>query len=163
MADSEFDAAIQSIWDTGDEITEGLHFIGSVWTTDRAEKYSGLFAIRLNLRFRRNLTMQDLIDLAALQDTSDLTTCTLHNFYVTSVVVEATDADGQLHYIAVIATFAAGANHAQAAIRNAGFLSRFTGQPAHAVVAGMKMGDGFEAVVASGGFHYVSLDKRDYD
>ena len=41
--------------------------------------------------------------------------------------------------------------------------SKFTGQPAHAVVAGMKMGDGFEDVVAPGGFHYVSLDKRDYD
>ena len=87
----------------------------------------------------------------------------MHNFYVTSVVVEAADADGQLHYIAVIATFAAGANHAQAAIRNAGLLSRFTGQPAHAVVAGMKMGDGFEEEVASGGFHWVCLDKRDYD
>ena len=58
---------------------------------------------------------------------------------------------------------AAGAKHAKTAIRNAGFLSRFTGQPAHAVVAAMKMGDGFEDVVASGGFHWICLDKRDYD
>lgn len=72
----------------------------------------------------------------------------------------AAAADGQLHYIAVIA---AGAKHAKTAIRNAGFLSRFTGQPAHAVVAAMKMGDGFEDVVASGGFHWICLDKRDYD
>ena len=163
MTDSEFDATMQSIRDKGDEITEGLHYIGSLWATDLAKDYSVVFADDLSLRFRRNLTMQEVIALAESQDTADIAPRTLRNFYRTSVVVEADDAGGQRHYIAVIATFAAGAKHAQAAIRNAGFLSRFTGQPAHAVVAAMKMGDRFEDVAASGGFYYVSLDKRDYD
>lgn len=174
MTDSEFDAAIQKIdavnqkikdttESTVTEIIDGIHFIGSVWTADLASDRSVLFAYRLNLRFRRNLTMQEVIDLAASQDTTDIAPQDLRDFYHTSVVVEAADSDGQLRYIAVVAAFAAQAEHAKAATRSAGFLSRFTGQPAYAVVAAMKMDDGFQELVAGGQFHWVCLDKRAYD
>lgn len=62
-----------------------------------------------------------------------------------------------------IATVAADETDARCAIRNAGYLARFTGKPPHAVVASVRMADGFQGVIASGGFHWVCLDKRDYD
>lgn len=163
----KIDTAIQEIKDINDsavdEIMDGIHCIGSVWTADLASDRSPLFAYRLNLRFQRNLTMQEVIDLARSQDTTDIDPQDLRDFYHTNVVVEAADSDGQLHYIAVIAVFAAGETDALCAIRNAGYLARFTGQPAHAVVAAMRMDDGFQDLVEGGGLHWVCLDKRAYD
>ena len=179
MTDSEFDAAIQKLNATTqelrdryaddsvdravDSIADGLKLIGAMFAVEIAKKRSGLFADWLDLEYRRDLTMKEVVGLVKSQDTADIPRQDLRDFRRTSVVVEAEDAGGQLHYIAVIATVAAEETDARCAIRNAGYLARFTGKLAHAVVASVRMADGFQEVIASGGFHWVCLDKRDYD
>ena len=178
MTDAEFEAAIQRIdaslqrtraeiqmMKDRDEITVGEmsdddHFVGSLWTWERASRHSPVFALRLNLEYRRNVPMQELGDMIMSQDTSDISPLDLSGFYHTSVVVEAEDADGQLHYIAVITVFLALEADGIAAIRYAELLSRFTGKPAHAMVASMQAHKEFRGLVACEPVHWFCLDKR---
>ena len=178
MTSSEFDATMQRIdaslqsnqeklqrMKDRDEITVGEmsddgHFVGSLWAWDRSARHSPVFALRLNLEYRRNVPMQELGRLAMSQDTSDISPLDLRSFYHTRGVVEAEDTDGQLHYIAVIAVFVAYEADGIWALRCAELLSRFTGQPAHAVVASMQAQKDFRGLVGCEPLHWVCLDKR---
>ena len=44
------------------------------------------------------------------------------------------------------------------AVRNAGMLARFTGKPAHAVVAGLRLDNRVEGAVASGAVFWHEMD-----
>lgn len=178
MTDAEFDAAIQRIdaslqktreamqnmKDRGEVTVDGMndggHFVESLWAWECSARQYPVFAHRLNLEYRRNVSTQELGDLIMSQDTSDISLLDLRSFYHTKGVVEAEDADGQLHYIAVIAVFLALEADGIWAIRCAELLSRFTGQPAYAMVVSMQAHKEFRGLVACEPIHWVCLDKR---
>ena len=76
------------------------------------------------------------------------------------MIIEATDAAGQLHYIAVEVSFTADQRDIDRPIRNAGYLARFTGKPAHAVVASVRKGRRIDDIIASGQVHWHQLRER---
>ena len=143
-----------------DGMNDGGYFVGSLWAWERSARHSPVFAHRLNLEYRRNVPTQELGDMIMSQDTSDVSPLDLSSFYHTRVVVEAEDKDGQLHYIAVIVVFVALEADGIWAIRCAELLSRFTGRPAHAVVASMQAHKEFRGLASSEPVHWVCLDKR---
>ena len=140
--------------------SDGRHVAESLWEWERPSRNYPAFADRLNLKYRRNVPRHELGDMIMSQDTSDITLLDLSSFYHTRGVVEAEDTDGQLHYIAVIAVFVAYEADGIWALRCAELLSRFTGQPAHAVVASMQAQKDFRGLVGCEPVHWVCLDKR---
>ena len=96
---------------------------------------------RLNLDelSARIVTQQDLMAMARHSgDTSDLSRGQLRSFYQSDLVIEAPDADGETHYIAVEASYTCNGRDTARAISHARLLNRFTGQPAHPVIAGVR-------------------------
>lgn len=85
------------------------------------------------------------------------------SFYAADLVLAGTDAAGDTHYVAAEASFTADSRDTDRAIRNAEFLTRFTGQPSHSVVASVFNDREVQELVNAGAIHWFRLDEREFD
>lgn len=84
----------------------------------------------------RELTKLDLYRMMRDNSPGDISRSDQESFRNADLVVEAGHEEtGEVHYFAVEASFTGGIGDIERAVRNAGYLARFTGSPAHAVVA----------------------------
>ena len=115
----------------------------------------------LGLTYADILRRGDLVSLMA--NASDIATGDRQSFYRADLVAEARDADGSPCYVAVEASYTADRRDSDRALRNAGFLTRCTGLPAHAVVASLRNDKAVQALVDAGTIHWHRLTDRDLD
>ena len=113
----------------------------------------------LGLRRQLYLHGNEVIDLARNQDTTDISQGDLASFQSADLIMEATDQSGELHYIAVEVSFTVDGRDTRRAIRNAGYLTRFTGRPAHAVVTGYRKDRETQPAIDSGQVLWYPLDE----
>lgn len=126
-------------------------------------------ALRVSYRVCEDLGLDEIrvLDRSALRamvrqaDTSDLPRNHRYSFIEADAVIEATDDAGETHYVAMEASFTADERDTNRAVRNAGYLTRFTGQPAHAVVAALRIDNRIADVITSGQVHWCRLDEED--
>ena len=104
----------------------------------------------LGLRLLGELSQRELADILYLTDTSDITSNELDSFLRADLFIKAEDPDGGTHYIAVEASFTADERDTRRAIRNAEFLTRFTGMPTHAVIAGRRIDNRIHPIIERG-------------
>ena len=112
----------------------------------------------MGFRMLRTLTRDDLRELLRTSDTTGIDTSELQSFRRADLVIEAADADGVVHYIAVEISNVADEGDTRLAIRNAGFLARFTGQPAYAAIASMRNDRGIQNLVDNGHVCWYELE-----
>ena len=115
----------------------------------------------MGFRMLRILSGDDLRELLRTSDTSGIATSELQSFRRADLVMEATDADGNIHYIAVEASNTADERDTRRAIRNAEFLSRFTGQPAHPAIASVRNDQRIRDIIDSGQVYWHALANRE--
>ena len=94
-------------------------------------------------------------------DTPDIPRNYRHSFIEADAIIEAIDVAGETHYVAMEASFTADERDTNRAVRNAGYLTRFTGQPAHAVIAALHIDNRIADVIASGKVRWCRLDGED--
>ena len=128
---------------------------------DAAREQSHAMAAALGLRRQLHLHGNEIIDLTRHQDTTDISVGDLASFSRADLIMEATDAAGETHYIAVEVSFTADARDTRRAIRNANYLTRFTGRPAHAVVAAFRRDREIQPDIDSGRALWHQLDEDD--
>ena len=121
-------------------------------------------AIDLNagLRYIRTLTREDLAKMAQDAAVGDIPTRELRSFRLADLVIEAKDGNDTC-LIAVEASFTASQRDASRARRNAVLLTRFTGKPAHAVIASVRNDHDAEAELAAGNVRWHELEERDME
>ena len=117
----------------------------------------------LGLRRTRTLTRDELWDLTEAADTTDIAPNTLRSFRQADLIMEATDRAGAACYIAVEISFTANGRDTRRAIRNAEFLTRFTGKPAYAAVAGLRQDNQIQLHIDSGAVFWHQLDPTDLE
>ena len=84
----------------------------------------------------RELTQLDLYRMMRDNAPGDISRGDQESFRNADLVVEGQHEEtGEIHYFAMEASFTGGISDIHRAVRNAGYLARFTGGPAHAVVA----------------------------
>ena len=83
----------------------------------------------------------------------------LRSFRRADLVIEATDGSST-HYISVEASYTADQRDTDRAQRNARFLTEFTGQTAHAVIASVRNDHHAEQQINSGAVYWQPLDDR---
>ena len=126
-----------------------------------AERAIRRIARLVNCRLVRQLNDDDLYDMLVQNDTADLDPNALKSFENADLIIEARHREsGALHYIAVEASFTGHKNDTDRASRNAGYLERFTGQPAHAVVASLRLTDEVRAIIDQGAVTWCELERR---
>ena len=117
-------------------------------------------AREMGFRMVRSLTYDDLLEMDIAADTTDIDTQSLRSFRRADIVIEAVDEDGATHYIAMEVSYTADPRDTGRAIRNAGYLTRFTGCPAHPAVASIRNVDEIRDLINSGQVYWYELDDR---
>ena len=141
-------------------IADDLTWLKDVGVATIADKQAMSIAEDLGLEYERQLTQIEVRDLVRNQDTADIAPGDLRSFRAADMIIEATDAAGQLHYVAVEVSFTADQRDIDRPIRNAGYLTRFTGKPAHAVVASVRTDRRIDDIISSGQIHWHQLRER---
>ena len=117
----------------------------------------------LGLRRTRTLSRDEVWDLTEAADTTAIATNDLHSFRRADLMMEATDQAGEPCYIAVEISFTANGRDTTRAVRNAEFLTRFTGKPAYAVIAGLRLDNRIQPAIDSGAVFWHQLDPTDLE
>lgn len=141
-------------------LVDDLTWLKDVGAATIADKQAMSIAEDLGLEYEKQLTQIEVRDLVRNQDTADIAPGDLRSFRAADMIIEATDAAGQLHYVAVEVSFTADQRDIDRPIRNAGYLTRFTGKPAHAVVASVHTDRRIDDIIGSGQIHWHQLRER---
>ena len=141
-------------------IDNDLTWLKDVGASTVAEKQAMFIAEDLGLEYEKQLTQREVRDLVRNQDTTGIAPGDLRSFRNADMIIEAADAAGQLNYIAVEVSFTADQRDTDRPIRNAGYLTRFTGQPAHAVVAAVRIDNRIHGIIESGQIYWHRLYAR---
>ena len=141
-------------------LADDLTWLKDVGAVTVADKQAMSIAEDLGLEYEKQLTQIEVRDLVRNQDTADIAPGDLRSFRTADMIIEATDAAGQLHYVAVEVSFTADQRDIDRPIRNAGYLTRFTGKPAHAVVASVRTDRRIDDIINSGQIHWHQLRER---
>ena len=112
----------------------------------------------LGLRRTKNLTRDEVWELTESVNTSGIPTNELRSFRRADLIVEATDKNDEVCYVAVEISFTANGRDTIRAIRNAEFLNRFTGRRSYAAVAGLSRDNRVNEVFESGEVFWYQLD-----
>ena len=141
-------------------LADDLTWLKDVGAVTIADKQAMSISEDLGLEYEKQFTQREVRDLIRNQDTTDIAPGDLRSFRAADMIIEATDATGQLHYIAVEVSFTADQRDIDRPIRNAGYLTRFTGKPAYAVVASVRKDRRIDDIINSGQIHWHQLRAR---
>ena len=141
-------------------LADDLTWLKDVGAATIADKQAMSISEDLGLEYEKQLSQREVRNLIRDHDTADIAPGDLRSFRTADMVIEATDAAGQLHYIAVEVSFTADQRDIDRPIRNAGYLTRFTGKPAHAVVASVRTDRRIDDIINSGQIHWHQLRER---
>ena len=106
------------------------------------------------------LGRQELGALLRSSDTNGISKDDLESFRFADMVLRATDPDGVECYVAVEVSYTANGRDTRRAVRNAEYLTRFTGRRAYAVVAGQRFDNRIRETVKSGAVAWFELHQR---
>ena len=141
-------------------LADDLTWLKDVGAATIADKQAMSIAEDLGLEYEKQLSQREVRNLIRDQDTADIAPGDLRSFRAADMIIEATDAAGQLHYVAVEVSFTTDQRDIDRPIRNAGYLTRFTGKPAHAVVASVRTDRRIDDIINSGQIHWHQLRER---
>ena len=142
---------------------QAMTFIKNRLTREVAIEDSLLMADDMGLEQVKVLDMDDLYDITDSADTSDIPFDQLKSFRRADLVVETTNPAGKICFIAVEVSFTANGRDIDRAVRNATFLTRFTGHSAYPAVAGMYKDDRIEQRLEAGKVFWHQLERSKLD
>ena len=117
----------------------------------------------LGLTRIRNLDYDELRDITVAADTSGIPRNEIISFHLADLVMEAADQSGDTQYVAVEISYTVNGRDTRRALRNAEFLTRFTGHPSFAVVAGIDLDDRIKEAIESGELIWYQLHMDDLE
>ena len=116
----------------------------------------------MGFRCKGILMRADLVQMLIHSEIDDIPHGDRQSFFRTDLVVEATDSDGAMHYIAVEASYTADQRDTSRAQRNAALLTRFTGHPAHAAIASVRNVHEIQSLIDDGTVYWHALTPDDF-
>lgn len=116
----------------------------------------------MGFRCKGILMRADLVQMLTHSERDDIPHGDRQSFFRADLVVEATDSDGAMHYIAVEASYTADQRDTSRAQRNAALLTRFTGHPAHAAIASVRDVHEIQSLIDDGTVYWHALTPDDF-
>ena len=121
-----------------------------------AAEFAPLVAMNMGMVYVRNLERAELARMSQVDVASDIAKNELASFLYADVVIEA-ELEGSTHYIAVEASYTADHRDTDRALRNARFLTRFTGVPAHAAIVSVRNDRELDDTVQEGSVYWQPI------
>ena len=126
---------------------------------DSVREQADLLARDLGSRKVRSLTIADLLDMSDAADTSGISTDDLRSFRRADLVLEAERLEtGETHYIVVEVSYTVNGRDTTRAMRNAEYLTRFTGMQALAVISGVRKDNRIDPEIAEGKVAFYEIE-----
>jgi len=138
-------------------ITDDLGQLKGAHARNAALENAAIIARDLGLRRTKSLSREELLDLIDASDTVGITVDDLRSFRVADLIMEAAAEDGEICYVAVEISYTANGRDTKRAIRNAEFMTRFTGKRSFAVVSGLYRDDRIQESIESGELFWHQL------
>ena len=123
---------------TLDRITHDVGQLRGWFARLNAADFAPVIAMDMGMEFVRNLTRAELAQMAGQAARTGIPRDSLRSFYNADVIIEASQADSTTCYIAVEALYTADRRDTDRALRNADFLTRFTGIPAYPAIVSVR-------------------------
>ena len=140
-------------------IRDDLGVLKGAHARNAAERNVGLIARSMGLRQRRVLDGGELFDLARAAG-ADVRDDAIESYVQADLVFEAENEQGAVEYVAVEVSYTANGRDTARAMRNAGFLSRFTGSACRPVVASLRIDERIAELVESGRVAWYRLPRK---
>lgn len=121
-----------------------------------AAEFAPLVALNMGMVHVRNLERGELVRLSQVEASAGIAKSELISFIYADVVIEA-DLQGDTRYIAVEASYTADHRDTDRALRNAEFLTRFTGVPAHAAIVSVRNDRELDDTVQEGSVYWQPI------
>ena len=132
--------------------------------SEMVKDQSDIMADELGYRKVQTLTRRDLLRMVNAADTEDISRSDLRSFRRADLIVEAVeDSTGESCYLAVEISFTVNGRDTTRAIRNAKFLSRFTGLRAVPVVSGVRKDDLVNSDLTAGNVSWFEIEDEDLE
>ena len=128
-----------------------------------AVREAGLIAEDMGFALVQTLTSEQVRTLSQSVSTADIPAGDLRSFRRADLIMEVTDGEGETCYVAVEISFTANGRDTTRAVRNAGFLTAFTGKRSVAAVAGLRRDDRIDEIIESGEVFWHQLDPSDLE
>ncbi len=151
--DQRFDRADQRM----ERLENDMGVLRGAHARNSAVEYADEIAGDLGLEMVRVLRGAEIRTLAKSKGTKDIPANDLRSFGAADLIIEARDGKDETCYVAVEVSFTANGRDTRRAIRNAGFMARFTGRRAYSVVTGLRKDDGIQKAIASGDVYWYQL------
>ena len=111
----------------------------------------------------RILQRDELRAMMRRTDTAAIPRNQRHSFIEADAIIEAVNDAGETHYVALEASFTADERDTSRAIRNADYLTQFTGRPAYAVIAALRIDNRIAGDITTGAVRWCRLDENDLE
>ena len=116
----------------------------------------------MGFQFKRLLARSELGQMIFQRETDDIPQSDRRSFFRADLVIEATDSEGAIHYIAVEASYTADQRDTSRAQRNATLLTQLTGHPAHAAIASVRNVHEIQSLIDNGTVYWYALEPDDF-
>ncbi len=140
-----------------DRLENDMGVLRGAHARNAAIEYADDIADELGLEMVRVLRGAEIRTLARSKGTKDIPANDLRSFRAADLIIEAKDGKGETCFVVVEVSFTANGRDTHRAIRNAGYMFRFTGKRAFPVVTGLRRDDGIRCAIASGDVHWYQL------
>ena len=140
-----------------DRLESDMGVLRGAHARNAAMEYADDIAVELGLEMVRVLRGAEIGSLARSKAAMDIPANDLRSFRAADLIIEARDDMGEICFVAVEVSYTANGRDTYRAIRNADFMSRFTGKRAYSVVTGLRRDDSIEHAIASGDVQWYQL------
>ena len=146
-----------------DRLTDDVGILKGAHARTAVLQEADVIAEDMGLTLVRVLSRGDLRSLMPSQGVADIPASHLRSFRLADLVMEAANPDGEMVFVAVEISFTVNGRDTERAVRNAGFLSRFTGRSARAAVAGARLDEYIRDRLESEGVFWYELSPESLD
>lgn len=140
-----------------DRLTDDVGMLKGAHARTTALQEADMIAEDMGFTLMRVLSRDDLRALTPSQGVADIPSSHLRSFRLVDLVMETANPDGETSFVAVEISFTVNGRDTTRAVRHAGFMSRFTGRPARAAVAGVRLDERIRDRLESEGVFWYEL------
>ena len=132
--------------------------------SEMVKEQSDIIADELGYQKTRTLTRHDLLQMVNAADTEGISANDLRSFRRADLIMEAVEnSTGESCYLAVEISFTVNGRDTTRAIRNAKFLTRFTGLRANPVVSGLRKDNFVNSEISAGSVSWFEVEDEDLE
>ena len=145
-----------------DRMMDDIAFIKGNVVIYAAQDHHEFILEELGFNFVKMLSRDEIVSMLREADPDgDIPFGDRRSFYAADVVIRVADGQSAIHYVVMEASFTADHRDTNRAIRNAEFLTRFTGCPAHPVIVSVRNDREIQPLLDDGTVHWYQVTEQD--